>query len=301
MSESYRRRLHFYLARAMDRMRNKRRRQAVIKHLRDRRYALSIFLRTPNGDKHLAEGQLIDYGQAELLVGVFSSNKRLSEVDPTGRRVVVFHRPFNVAGERVNAFETYVAEVARSDASRQSMKLLSPIGFEHLPRRRFDRRNVRDNRAFHCKVWIGPEKDAFWSESADVFVGAVSPEGKKRGAARIVNISQGGMSLAVHPAELRRALRRGARLGLALKAYDVERRDYRVFLLRARAASVRRDSSGMLLVGLEFRSQARRESKGGALNWRTTMDGVREVGEIIAAMDSRAEKRSKGNEASIES
>jgi hypothetical protein len=293
MSETYRRRLLFYLGRAMDRMRNKRRRQAVIKHLRDRRYVLSLYLQTPNGDKHLGEAQLVDYQNGELVVGVFSSSRLLEEADLSGRRVRVFHRPFNVAGERVNAFETYVVEVRRRDSQRQDLSLLSPLAFEHTPRRRFERRRVRDGRAFQCKLWLSPEQDVFWTSPEDVSVGDASRD-KKNKTARIVNISQGGMSLAVHPVQLRRSMSRGVKLGLALKAYDVEHKDYRAFLIRARTASVRRDPSGMLLVGMEFRARASRKSKGGELVWSKAEGGVPEVGRIIEAMDNQAARRSKG-------
>lgn len=291
MSDSYRRRLSFFLVRAMDRMRNRRLRQTVIKRLCEGRFVLSVYLCSSTSDKHLAEAQLIDFTGDELVLGVFSSNKRMSMVNPKGRRVRVYFRPFGVAGQKVNVFETYVADVFWPDPSRKAMTLLSPMNFGYLPRRRFDRRKLKSPRAFQCKMWLDPERNNFWASAADVGVGLNG--GLEAGGAKIVNISQGGLSLAVHPAQLRRVVRRGISLGLALKAYDMEHGDYRTFLLKGRVVSVRRDSSGMLLVGVEFRSQARRSSKGGLLNWTRTLDGLPELGRIIQMLGNRSRSESK--------
>ncbi|MDK2954915.1 MAG: hypothetical protein PWQ57_411 [Desulfovibrionales bacterium] len=291
MSESYRRRLSFFLTRAMDRMRNKRLRRAVINRLCEGRFVLSVYLCTSTSDKHLAEAQLIDFAGGELVLGVFSSNKRMSMVNPKGRRVRVYFRPFGVAGRKINVFETYVADVFWPEPSRKAMTLLAPMNFGYLPRRRFDRRKLKSTRAFQCKVWLDPEKYNFWTSPADI--GAGSHVGNGAGAAKIVNISQGGLSVAVHPVQLRRPVRRGTSLGLALKAYDTQRGEYNTFLLKGRAVSIRRDPSGMLLVGVEFRSQARRPSKGGLLSWTRTLDGLPELGRMIQAMENRSRSKSE--------
>ncbi|MDD4952592.1 MAG: hypothetical protein PHV85_08590 [Desulfovibrionaceae bacterium] len=172
-----------------------------------------------------------------------------------GGEVLCLFPAMVVEGKRINSFRATLVAKEASGSGRGRATLAGPRDFGLRSQRRQTRKRVKDQRFVRLRLWVSDKDrpDAPYPDAAPHVAVNLSDSGTRpRAAGRILNISKGGLGLALGRESLPKGLSPGSEVVLNLSMFNVRETMFRPYWYSAAVKSLVPAGPDAVRLGLCF-------------------------------------------------
>lgn len=256
-------------------------RTRIAQHLKKKRLTLEVYVLKSNTQQFVGRASVTKIGVKRVRIDFISEVPNALSRVIRGKRIICYCKPFKVRGKPINSFHSYVIKTKPGVSGIKSAVMFTPADYINTVRRSAPRKRLGRPGAVKVRLWGGAKKEKFTVLAPDFETDDRSSTGGSwKAAARVVNISTGGLKLEVHPKGRQVQPRVNEQVVLEVMIMNPEQKSFTPFIFTGSVRNVARPPSGAVYLGIQFMAVGERTGSR-AVKWHPVQGEVAEVKALL--------------------
>lgn len=187
-----------------------------------------------------------------------------------GQEAICMFAPMKTDNGKVNSFTAKLVETDTTGRKADRIVLSAPSAYSLAPRRKHSRKRVADQQFIRVKLWVDNPLTSdipFEDAAPHIGVNSFSNEGSDQTANAVINISSGGLGLAVQNRAIPETCAVGAPVAINLFMFNFKEKSFKPYWYIGEIRSMEEGRPGFTRMGIEFSGNGTPCEETGKIRW----------------------------------